>query len=150
MGGVGARCDPRCADLASPWRGRRPQEADEALDTAAECRVGTTPLLSRFKDVWVLSKAALSVVESAAPADARRARGVLPYRRPEDPLSVVRFWLSTHQRITSGDYAALTGLTQTGSLNHLDKLAMDGLLVRGEGKGRNAHFLKGPQLDVQS
>lgn len=128
---------------------RTPQEADEALDTAAECRVGTSPLLTRFKDVWVLSNAALNVVEGAASPAARRARGVLPYRRPEDPLSVVRFWLSSHQRITSGDYAALTGLTQAGALNHLDRLVGDDLLVRGEGKGRNAHFLQGPRLDIR-
>lgn len=127
---------------------RTRQEAAEALETAAECRVGTSSLLIRFKDVWILSPAALSVVESAAPAGARRSHGVLPYRRPEDPLAVVRLWLSAHERITSGDYAALTGLTQPGSLNHLDKLVADGLLVRGEGKGRNSHFLRGPRMDT--
>lgn len=125
---------------------RTPQEAAEALDTAAECRVGTSPLLNRFKDVWILSPAAIGVVEHAATAPDRRARGVLPYRRPDDPIAVVRFWLAAHPRITSGDYATLTGLTQNGSLNHLDRLVADGLLIRGEGKGRNAHFLAGPQL----
>lgn len=64
------------------------------------------------------------------------------------PLGVVRFRLSSHQRITSGDYAAPTGLTQAGALNHLDKLVGDDLLVRGEGKGRNAHFLRGSRPDT--
>lgn len=127
---------------------RSTQEAEEALDTTAECRVGSSPLLTRFKDVWVLSKAALSVVESSATTTDRRARAILAYRRPDDPHSVVRFWLSTHQRISSGDYAALTGLTQAGALNHLDKLVTDGLLIRGEGKGRNAHFLPGPRQKI--
>lgn len=129
---------------------RTSQEATEALEATAECRVGASPLLTRFKNVWVLSPAALSAVESAAPANARRARGVLSYRRPEDPLGVVRFWLSAHERITSGDYAVLTGLPQTGSLSHLERLVADGLLVRGEGKGRNAHFLRGPRMDSET
>lgn len=126
---------------------RTPHEAAEALETAADCRVGASPLIVRFKDVWVLSPAALGVVEAAAPALTRRARGILPYRRPDDPVGVVRSWLAAHERITSGDYAALTGLTQAGSLNHLDRLVADGLLVRGEGKGRNAHFRRGPGMD---
>ncbi|WP_214371037.1 DUF5635 domain-containing protein [Pseudonocardia sp. H11422] len=129
---------------------RTPQEAAEALDTAtAECRVGASPLLARFKDVWMLSPAAIRVVEGAASVSERRARGILTYRRPEDPGTVVRFWLTSHPRITSGDYATLTGLTQNGSLNHLDRLVADGLLIRGEGKGRNAHFLAGPHMLVQ-
>jgi ATP-dependent DNA helicase RecG len=107
---------------------RTHQEAAEALKTAAECRVGTSSLLTGFKDVWILSPAALSVVESAAPAGARRSRGALPYRRPEDPLTVVRLWLSAHERITLGDYAALTGLS----------------------KGRNSHFLRGPRMDSEA
>lgn len=128
---------------------RTPQEAAEALDTAAECRVGTSPLLARFKDVWMLSPAAIRVVESAAPTPERRSRGILPYRRPEDPSTVVRFWLTAHPRITSGDYATLTGLTQNGSLNHLDRLVADGVLVRGDGRGRNAHFLPGSGIVVK-
>jgi ATP-dependent DNA helicase RecG len=126
---------------------RTPAEAAEALDTAAECRVGGSPLIVRFKDVWMLSPTAIAVVEGAAPADVRRARGVLPYRRPGDPVGVVTSWLAAHERITSGDYAALTGLTQTASLNHLDRLVGDGLLIRGAGKGRNAHFRRGPGGD---
>lgn len=126
---------------------RTPQEAAEALDTAgAECRVGASPLLARFKDVWTLSPAAIKAVEGAAPAPERRARGILNYRRPEDPGVVVRHWLTSHDRITSGEYATLTGLTQNGSLNHLDRLVNDGLLVRGDGRGRNAHFLPGPHI----
>jgi ATP-dependent DNA helicase RecG len=126
---------------------RTPQEAQEALETAAECRVGAAPLLTHFKDVWLLSPAAIGVVEGAAPPADRRARGVLPYRRPEDPLPVVVSWLTMHDRVTSGDYATLTGLTQAGALKSLDRLVADELLARGEGMGRNAHFRAGPRLD---
>lgn len=125
---------------------RTAQEASEALDTAAECRVDGSPLIVRLKDVWVLSPAALRVVEGAPASSIGRDRGVLAYRRPEDPASVVRSWLTSHDRMTSGDYAVLTGLTQAGALYHLDRLVADGLLVRGDGKGRNAHFRCGPSL----
>jgi hypothetical protein len=75
-----------------------------------------------------------------------RRRSVLPYRRPKDPLETVRQWLSAQPRITSGDHALLTGLTQPGALNQLERLVIDGFLVRGTGRGRNAHFLAGPAL----
>lgn len=125
---------------------RTTEEAAEALETTAECRVGTAPLLTRFKDVWLLSTSAMRVVENAAGASDRRICGILPYRRPEDPSEVVRFWLSTHSRITSGDYSTISGLTQPGALKQLDRLVTQGFLIRGDGKGRNAHFLTGPQM----
>lgn len=125
---------------------RTPSEAEEALDTAAECRVYTRPLLARHKNIWMLSPAALNVVETSGPRARLRSRGVLPYRRPDDPLDVVRQWLAVHDRITSGDHALLTGLTQPGALNQLDRLVAEGFLVRGTGRGRNAHFISGSGL----
>lgn len=136
------------AGRLAPVLQRTEAEAEEALDAAAECRVGGAPLLTRFKDVWVLSAAAISVVEAAGTAADRRARGVLPYRRPEDGTDIVRIWLSVHPRVTSGEYATLTGLTQAGALNHLDRLLADDVLVRGAGRGRAAHFLPGPRLNL--
>lgn len=125
---------------------RTPFEAEEALDTAADCRVYARPLLARYKDIWMLSAAALNVVETSGPSARRRSRGVLPYRRPDDPIGVVRQWLGVHDRITSGDHAVLTGLTQPGALKQLERLVAEGFLVRGTGRGRNAHFLPGPGL----
>ena len=80
----------------------------------------------------------------------RRARGILPHRRPEEPLTVVRTWLEVHERITSGGQARFAGITQTGALNQLERLVTYGYLVRGKGAGgRNAHFLAGPRLPGQ-
>lgn len=134
-------------DIA-PILQRTEAESAEALDTAGECRVDAQPLLVRFKDVWVLSTAAVAVVEQAARAPERRARGILTYRRPQDPLVVVRPWLAVHDRITSGEHARLAGVTQAGALNQLDRLAREEFLTRGDGRGRNAHFLAGPRLSV--
>jgi ATP-dependent DNA helicase RecG len=47
--------------------------------------------------------------------------------------------LAAHDRITSGDYAALTGLTQTGAKRALDRLVPD-VLARGTPTGRSAHY----------
>lgn len=137
------------ADRMAVLLQRTASEADEALDAAADCRVDSQPLLSRYKNVWMLSPSAVSVVESAAPNHVRKARGILTYRRPDDPLRVVRAWLEVNDRITSGDQARLAGITQTGALNQLERLVAEDYLVRGEGKGRNAHFLPGPRLSAQ-
>lgn len=134
------------ADRMAQVLQRTPSEAAEALDTAADCRVDARPLLTRYKGVWMFSSAALSIVEKSASRSKLRYRGVLPYRRPDDPVDTVRQWLAVHDRITSGDHALLTGLTQPGALNQLDRLVADGFLVRGAGRGRNAHFLAGPRL----
>jgi ATP-dependent DNA helicase RecG len=124
---------------------RTPAEAAEALDVASECRVHGQPLVTRFKDVWILSHAALDVVEGM-PQAVRRSRGLLPYRRPVNALDVARGWLKSHDRITSGDHATLTGLTQPGALKQLERLVADGYLTRGEGSGRGAHFLATDRL----
>lgn len=121
-------------------------EAAKALETAAECRVGDQPLLRRFKDVWVLSKAAISVLEASPDRATLARRGVLTYRRPDSAEHVARRWLAVHDRFTTGDHAALTGLTQAGSLRQLERLERDDLLQRGAGMGRNAHFVAGPAM----
>lgn len=94
----------------------------------------------------MLSPAALNVMETSGPRAKLRSRGVLPYRWPDDPLDVVGPWLAVHDRITSGDHTLLTGLTQPGALKQLERLVAEGFLVRGTGRGRNAHFLLGPVL----
>jgi len=127
---------------------RSEEEAAEALESAADCRVGGQPLLHRWKDVWVLSSAALAVVRDGALAGraALARRGVLAYRRPDDATEIARRWLATHDRFTSGDHATLTGLTVQGALRQLERLEREGLLIRGTGMGRNAHFVAGPAL----
>ena len=120
---------------------QRPEhEVVEALEGAAECRIDGQPLLRSYKDAWMLSTTALEVVGSAPERAALRGRGVLTYRRPESPGTVARRWLSVHQQITSGDQAAMTGLTAAGALRQLERLVTDGVLRRGDGSGRNAHF----------
>jgi ATP-dependent DNA helicase RecG len=74
--------------------------------------------------------------------DELHRRGMLNYRRPtaDGAQDVVRDWLASHDRITSGDFATVTGLTQAGANRALDRLVPD-VLVRGSTTGRNAHYI---------
>lgn len=125
---------------------RPTEETSEAIEAAAECRVGDQPLLRSVKDVWMLSPAALDHIDSRANRSALRSRGVLTYRHPDDPRPVVRHWLQSHDRMTSGDHASMTGLSAGGALRQLERLAGEGFLIRGDEVGRNAHFTAGPLL----
>lgn len=118
-------------------------EAQEALETTHRCVIDELPLITPHKDVWRLSSTARRIlVSTKADRDLLRRRRVLWYDSPapQDAAVVVTAWLDSHDRITSGDYAALTGLTTTGARGVLDRLVGDGVLVRGDTAGRNAHY----------
>jgi ATP-dependent DNA helicase RecG len=118
-------------------------DAYDAIDGACSATVDGEPLVVPYKDVTVLSPAVLRRLDNDADAaSAMRRRGMLTYRRPdaEGSREVVRAWLASHARITSGDYAALTGLTPAGAKRALDRLVPD-LLTRGPTVGRNAHYV---------
>ncbi|MES2867500.1 MULTISPECIES: DUF5635 domain-containing protein [Microbacterium] len=122
---------------------RSASEAAEALETTAMCVLDAQPIIESHKDVWVLSamsrKAVLSGVADAA---GLKRRGVLWYVGPsaDDARTIVRRWLDHHDRITSGDFAVLTGMTPQGARGALERLEGD-LLARGDAAGRNAHFV---------
>lgn len=124
---------------------RTETEAAEALEVTARCVVNEQPVISPYKDTWVLSDVARKAVMSGrGDADLLRRLRVLWYVAPQssDIARAVDAWLDTHDRITSGDYAAMTGLTTGGARGALDRLVEDGVLVRGESTGRNAHYLR--------
>lgn len=116
-------------------------EAAQALEIAAATSVAGHSLVQPYKDAWLLSTAAVRVVETAAGGEVLRRRGLLTYRRPvADPAAVVAQWLDANDRITTRDYARMTGMSQTGALKTLDRLVREGVLQRGSATGRNAHY----------
>jgi ATP-dependent DNA helicase RecG len=123
-------------------------EVEEALETAADCLTGTEPLLFRYKDVWTLTWDAVSAARRRTDYQDLHRRGVLTYVRPDINVAatIARDWLTDHDRYTSGDHANLTGLTYAGARGQLERLEQAGLLVRGLGSGRSAHFIAGPAL----
>lgn len=124
---------------------RTPSEAAEALETTYRCVIDGRPLIKPYKDAWLLSPDARRLVNGAkSDRELLRRLGVLWYvgPSPQDAPAIADAWLAAHDRITSGDYAALTGLTPAGARGALDRLVEDGRLVRGEVAGRNAHYLR--------
>lgn len=121
---------------------RPPEEAAECLETASRCVIDEHPLIISHKDAWVLSPAARNTVLKSKEDTAllRRLR-VLWYVAPtsEEASRIIDSWLSIHDRITSGDFAALTGMTNAGARRVLERFEGE-LLERGEQAGRNAHF----------
>ena len=124
---------------------RTAEEAAEALEIAHRCVVDGHPLISPLKNVWTLSKEARRIVGGQV-SDRKmlRRQGVLWFMAPgaEESPEVVSQWFEAQDRITSGDYSALTGLTPAGARGALDRLVQEGRLVRGEAAGRNAHYLQ--------
>lgn len=122
---------------------RSPSEAFEALETAAKCVLDAQPVVEPPKDVWVLSKTARkAVLSGVTDVPGLKRRGVLWFVGPnaEDTRTVARRWLDIHGRITSGDFAVLTGMTPQGARGALERLDGD-IIARGDATGRNAHFV---------
>jgi ATP-dependent DNA helicase RecG len=136
------------ADRLTSILQRDTPEAEEALETAADCLTGTQPLLVRYKDVWTLTWEAVSAAMRRTDYQHLHQRGVLVYVRPDISVAevIASDWLADHDRYTSGDHAALTGLTIAGARSQLERLEQAGILVRGPGSGRSAHFTAGPAL----
>ena len=131
------------ADRMANLLQRSPQEATEALEIAAKCVLDAQPIIEPHKDVWVLSPTARRAVTGGKADGAEmKRRGVLWYVAPnaEEIRAIVRAWLDVHDRITSGDFAVLSGMTTQGARGALDRLVGD-LLERGDASGRNAHYL---------
>lgn len=124
---------------------RTEEEAAEALEIAYRCVVDGHSLITPLKSAWTLSKEARRMVGGQ-----RTDRKMLQRQRvlwfvtpgADEALEVVNQWFAVYDRITSGDYAALTGLTTTGARGALDRLVQEGRLIRGEAAGRNAHYLQ--------
>lgn len=120
-------------------------EAGEALETTYRCVVDGQPLITPYKDGWLLSPEARRIVRGTkVERELLHRLKVLWYVAPDpvDASAVTDQWLAGHDRITSGDYAALTGMSTAGARGVLDRLVDDGQLERGDLAGRNAHYLR--------
>ena len=117
--------------------------AISALEAAEQTTVDGDPLIRTYKDVYQLGETAIAQVERAGSSPEQLARrGILTYRRAgvKRAPDLVRQWLATHDRITSGDYAAMTGIARPNANRVLTGLVGDFLERGAEARGRNAHF----------
>lgn len=121
-------------------------EAAEALDAVANCTIDGESVLSPSNAGLWLPAAALV---SRATADLHdlpvaQRRGLLTWWRPDGPGArrLVESWLAVAPRISSGDFADVSGFTTQGALQALNRLAGEGLIKRGDAAiGRRAHFV---------
>ena len=130
-------------DLISVLQRWNVSEVEEALETASQCVVAGEPLITVYKDVWLLSQKSREIVlQSAEDVQTLRRLGVLWYIGPDhvQRMKVVREWLAVHPHISSGDFAALTGMSLAGARRALDRLVDSHELERGVAAGRNANY----------
>ena len=123
-----------------------PAEAEEALDVVADCTVSGEPMVKPSASGVQLPSAALTRIVTAdeqALAAAER-RGLLTWRRPDSSAAerLVSGFLAASGRISSGDVADITGLSNPAALQLLRRLEAAGTITRGgtATRGRNAHF----------
>lgn len=118
------------------------EEARAALEAATQSTVDDEPLVRPYKDVYLLGETALRRVEGSGMTDQLTRRGILTYRRAgaDRAAPLVRQWLATQDRITSGDYAMITGLARPSATRILNSLVGDVLQRGAEVRGRNAHY----------
>ncbi|MFZ5871223.1 MAG: DUF5635 domain-containing protein [Actinomycetota bacterium] len=122
-----------------------PARADLALDAVDSCTADGHPLTKRHADAWQLAPALASAALSGRYGMVPRSGELLWFRMQRSSDTVRRValaWLDEHDKVSSGDVAALTGMAQPNASTILSGLAAarDGI-TRGPGKGRNAHFV---------
>jgi ATP-dependent DNA helicase RecG len=122
-------------------------EAEEAFDAVAECELNGTPVLRATIHGVHLPGATLTRLATAddqALAIAKR-RGLLTWWRPDASAAerLVTGYLAAVGRISSGDIAEITGLSNPAALHLLRRLEAAGTITRGGpvARGRNAHFV---------
>lgn len=122
-----------------------PPDAMSALEAAEQSTVDGEPLIRAYKDVFQLGDTAIARVEHAgSSSDQLARRGILTYRRAgvDKAADLVTQWLTMHDKITSGDYAAMTGMARSNATRVLSGLVGDVLERGAEARGRNAHFMR--------
>lgn len=114
------------------------------LEATAACTADGLALLARHGDAWCLAPELADRAAAGQYGAVPAPTELLWFRSGfSDPVRAVALaWLSEHLQVTSGDVASLTGTAQSNASRVLSSLAgSGGPLSRGEGRGRNAHFI---------
>ena len=115
-----------------------------ALEAAEACTVDGVPLLARHADAWLLDPDLASAALAGRYGPQPSGRDLLWFRTRTAAVvvRVARAWLQDHPRVSSGDVAVLNGMAQPNASTVLSQAVSDqDGLQRGEGRGRNAHFV---------
>lgn len=118
--------------------------AQLALDAAAACTVDGEPLVSRHGDAWHLTPSLARDAAAGRYGQLPSSAELLWFRggSTDTVRAVALAWLDEHTQVTSGDVAVLAGTYQSSASRILSIAAAEsGPLKRGQGRGRNAHFV---------
>lgn len=119
--------------------------AESAIAAAEECLIDERPLIARHADAWILSPHVARAAFAGHFGPLSTSRDMLWFRvgGPTTVRRVAELWLAEHDRVASGDIAAVTGIGPTNVSAALSALAGAGdLITRGPGRGRAAHFVR--------
>lgn len=110
-----------------------------ALEAARQSTVRSEPLIQKYKNTWILGRTARRLMVQAY--DATSTYPLLNYLSTEieDQTATAYSWLNTHDSITTGDLALLTGTSRGTAKRTLDVLVEDGVLI-SRGAGRSSRF----------
>ncbi len=108
-----------------------------AFEAARQTTIAGTPLLRRYKNVWLFGYAAFDYARLAR--DTTRVIPVMSYLGPEGIPETVSTWLTAHDAITTGDVMELTGASRGTAQRALGDL--EGHVLRREGAGRSTRFV---------
>ncbi len=121
-----------------------PQRAQLAFEAAESCSADGHQLVIRHDEAWRLNSSLAKAAAAGRYGAVPPSREFLWFRTgsTETVRRVALAWLAEHRRVSSGDVAAFTGMAQPNVSTTLRRLAANGEgLARGEGRGRNAHFV---------
>ena len=124
---------------------RSVEAAGLAMESIDDCRVEGHRLFAEFRDVHLLSDEFFALLKAGRFGPVPPRSAVFWYRRSdlETVSRVAGVWLASHDRVTSGDVARLTGMWPANASKHLSALAEAGdTVARGPGGGRAAHFVR--------
>lgn len=129
---------------AAPVLQSSPPGTQLALEAAETCTADGHPLMRRHADAWRLEPVLASAALAGRYGTLPRSGELLWFRvRTGDSVRRVAMdWLREHDKVSSGDVSALTGMAQPNASTALSALAAAGDgIARGPGRGRNAHFV---------
>jgi ATP-dependent DNA helicase RecG len=116
-----------------------------ALEATETCQVNGEPLLKHHGDTWMLNSVIANDAMKGKFGTRPKSSDLLWFRHgsTDTVRRVAKEWLEEHSRVSSGDVAVLTGMSQPNVSTTLGLLASSGDVVRrGPGSGRASHFVK--------
>ncbi|NMR28963.1 DUF5635 domain-containing protein [Crystallibacter degradans] len=116
--------------------------AEVALRAVTSSTIGSKPLVVQYKDVWILGVGARTMAKKSK--DTIHAAKFVDYLTTDRQSlrNTIRLWGETHEDITSGDLAEITGISRPTASTALGELVDDLLVLVGKGRTSRYQYLR--------